>query len=181
MTDRTQDQGTPAPSGAASTGARRWVVPAALFAAGLLLGGGAVALTNANDSESDSVAAPVASPSPSLEPSPSPADPAELRLRIPAPCVQVAKEADAAFKDVDQLAEAVRGFDARALQQFLERFQEVRPRIEALSQDCQDRAATGVVEGDVNAPTPAPEPAPSTGPSTAPPAGPSTAPSPVAS
>jgi len=150
-------------------------VPAALFAAGLVLGGGAVALITADDSGSDQVAA-VASPSPSPEPSPSPADPADLAIRIPAPCVQVAKEADAAFQDVDELAEAVRGFDARALQQFLERFQQVRPRIEALSQECQDRAASGVVEGDLVAPTPAPDSAPSSAAPSSP-----TAPSPAAS
>lgn len=172
MTDPTQDHARTAPSIAAGTGARRWLVPAVVFVAGLLLGGGAVALSSANSSGSDQVAAPVASPSPTPSPSPSPADPADLAIRIPAPCVQVAEEADAAFQDIDQLAEAVRGFDARTLQQFLDRFQQVRPRIEALSQECQDRAAAGVVEGDLVTPTPAPDTAPSSG---------SVAPSPVAS
>lgn len=160
MTDRTQDQAAPPPS-SSSAGTPRWIVPAAVFAAGLLLGAGAVALISADDGGSDQVATPAASPSP--EPSPSPTDPADLAIRVPAPCVQVAEEADAAFQDVDELAEAVRGFDARALQQFLERFQQVRPRIEALSQECQERAASGVVEGDLVGPTPTPEPVPSVG------------------
>ncbi len=177
MTDRTQDQATTPPS-SSSAGTPRWIVPAAVFAAGLLLGGGAVALISADDGGSDQVATPAASPSPSPEPSPSASDPADLAIRIPASCVQVAEEADAAFQDVDELAEAVRGFDARALQQFLERFQQVRPRIEALSQECQERAARGVVEGDLVGPTPTPTAVPSAG--SAPPPSP-TAASPAAS
>jgi hypothetical protein len=149
------DSGADADAGSDS-GARRWVVPALLFVAGLLLGGVAVAATNLGSGDSDPIATPSVSPSPSPSPSPATTDgPQDVTVRIPSSCVQVAEEADAAFDDVDAFAEAVRSFDARQLQDFLDRFQEVRPRIESLSQQCQEAASEGLVDGDLITPTPA--------------------------
>ena len=153
------DNGTGARTGPShgSPGGRSWVVPALLFVAGLLLGGVAVAATGLGDD--DPTAAPSVSRSPSPSPSPSPAvsdGPQDVNLRIPAPCVEVAREAEAAFQDVDAFAEAVRSFDARRLQEFLDEFQEVRPRIESLSAECQRLAGQGIVNGDLITQTPTP-------------------------
>lgn len=156
-TDTTTSADTTSTSSDNSSGARSWVVPALLFVAGLLLGGVAVAAVGLGSDENDPVAVPSASPSPSPSPTPDVTDgPQDINVRVPAPCVQVAEEADAAFQDVDAFAEAVRSFDARRLQDFLERFQEVRPRIESLSEQCQQLASDGIVDGDLITETPAP-------------------------
>jgi hypothetical protein len=167
MTDRPDDAGSrpgSAPADGSTTGdgagssARSWVVPALLFVAGLLLGGVAVAAANVGSGDDDPLATPSVSPSPSPSPSPTPdptGGPEDVIVRIPAPCVQVAQEADAAFDDVDAFAQAVRDFDARRLQEFLDRFQEVRPRIESLSEQCQNLASEGIVDGELITPTPA--------------------------
>jgi hypothetical protein len=150
--------GSDAQESTGDSGARAWVVPALMFVAGLLLGGVAVAAVGIDGEEADPLAVPSVSPSPSPSPSPDDVDaggPQDVNVRIPAACVQVAEEADAAFEDVDAFADAVRDFDARRLEEFLDRFQEVRPRIESLSEECRELASEGLVEGDLITPTPA--------------------------
>lgn len=164
MTDRPDHAGS-TPVGDTTDGsspkddsaARKWVVPALLFVAGLLLGGVAVAAAQMNGGDEPLAVQPSVSPSPSPSPTPSRSTGAQdVMVRIPAPCVQVAEEADAAFEDVDAFAQAVRDFDARRLQEFLDRFQEVRPRIESLSEECRTLAGDGLVDGDLVTQTPTP-------------------------
>jgi hypothetical protein len=157
---------TPPPAGKGESNGPRpaWVLPALLFVAGLLLGGVAVAAADlGDDSEPVATSSPSPSPSPSSSPSPSPTGTgtSDVNIRVPAPCIQVAEEADAAFDEVDALAAAIRDFDARELQEFLDRFQSLRPRIEGLSQQCRERASEGLVEGNLITPTPAPTSTPS--------------------
>lgn len=152
--DDEQEQTAPTPAGqSGSSGVPAWALAVATFVAGLLLGGGVVALTQSGEDDDVPEAAPSVSPSPSPSPVPTPAG-NDVLIRVPGSCVQVAEQAETAVQGFDELAAAARDFDARELQDIVDRLQKLRPQIEALSTQCRDAAGAGIAEGSLVSPAP---------------------------
>ena len=146
--------GTGGTGPAAGRSGNRWVWPVVAFVLGALLGGVGIAAAMSGDDDEAPVAAasPSASPSPSLAPSVGPTD---LLVRVPASCLDLSDESQSAFEDVDDVAAAVRSFNASRLQELVDRFQQVRPTIEALAAECRNQSTDAVVDGTVTSPAPA--------------------------
>lgn len=130
-----------------------WATAVATFVAGLLLGGVVVAIAQSGEDDDVPRAAPTISPSPSPSPEPTPAG-NDVLIRVPGSCLQVAEEAETAVQGFDELAAAARDFDARELQDIVDRLQKLRPQIEALSTQCRDAAGEGLAEGSLVSPAP---------------------------
>jgi len=150
-----EGQGQPA-SGGASSSIPGWLLPVAALLAGLLLGGAAVALLQGDDDADPNRA--LSSPSPSTSsPEPRPTG-SDVLIRAPGPCLEVADDAEIAVQALDEMAVAVRDFDARELQEILDRLQKLRPQVEAHAQQCREDTGRGLVEGDLVTPSPLPSP-----------------------
>lgn len=147
----------PADTDTSSRSVSTWAVPLAALLAGALLGGGAVALVSGDDEAERPRAAPSAPPSDVPSPESVPAG-SDVLIRVPAPCVEVAGDAETAVQTFDQLAAAVRDFDARELQEIVDRLQKLRPQVEALAEQCRNAAAQGIAEGELITPAPLPSP-----------------------
>ena len=146
------------PGNGSSSRIPAWAVAGATFVAGLLLGAGVFALASSDD-DATPQAAPSASPSPSPTPTPEPAPVAgDVLIRVPGSCVRVADQAEAAVQEADELAAAVRDFNARQLQEIVDRYQRLRPEIEALAEQCRDEAGSGLADGDLVSSAPAATP-----------------------
>lgn len=150
-----QRHGQP-PEGGAPSSVPAWLLPVAALLAGLLIGGGAVALVSSDDDSDRARALPSPSPSDAASPEPAPAG-ADVLIRVPAPCVRVAGDAETAVQGLDELAVAVRDFDARELQEILDRLQKLRPQVEALADQCRNAAGRGLADGDLITPAPQPK------------------------
>lgn len=147
----------PADSKSSRSSALTWGVPLAALLAGALLGGGVVALVAGDDEVERPAALPSAPPSEAPLPESVPAG-SDVLIRVPAPCVEVAGDAETTVQTFDQLATAVRDFDARELQEIVDRLQKLRPRVEALAEQCRNAAGRGIADGDLVIPAPLPSP-----------------------
>lgn len=115
----------------------RWLLPALTFVAGVALGAAVIAVGNSGDDD-----AGLATAEPSAPPRPQPsASQSDLLVRVPGICLDAIDSAEAATREVDDLVNAVREFDAARLQQLVDRFQELEITIRESAEGC--RAVTG--------------------------------------
>lgn len=135
-----------------------WLLPVGTFLLGALLAGvvvGAGALGGGEDGSGD--AAEVAEPeSPTASGEPAEADSAEadVAVVIPRACVEAADNAEAAARQVNEVVSAVREFDARALEELVDRFQKLQGDIERFGRQCRDAAGGRLQDGELIMPVP---------------------------
>lgn len=135
-----------------------WLLPALAFVAGVALGAVVVAVgaSGGDDRQPDVSASPTSEPDAGAEPTST--APSDAVVRVPAACLQAADAAEEAARQVDDLVEAVRVFDAGRLQELVDRFQELQPEVQRLADACREVAGDRLQDGDLVTPTPAPAP-----------------------
>ena len=167
-----QPTGTPAERGTAPDapaagsgggGTWRWLLPALAFVAGVALGAAVVGVGNLGEDDvraSSTAASPTPEPTDEADPTAS----SDVVVRVPGACLEAAEGAEEAARQVDDVAEAVRAFDARRLQELVDRFQQLQPEVQRLADRCRELSGTRLQEGTLVTP----EPVASTGPAPTP-------------
>ena len=150
-------------SGSGSGRSWTWVLPALAFVAGVALGAAVVSVGNLGGDDSRAAAVAV-SPSPSPDDDAGPSASADVVVRVPGACLEAADGAEEAAREVDDVADAVRSFDARRLQELVDRFQQLQPEVQRLADRCRELAGDRLQEGTFVTP----EPVASTGPAPTP-------------
>ena len=125
------------PAGATSNGPRSrswfWIVPALTFAAGLLLGGTVMAISDDPDNDDlATVPRPVATASASPAPVPD-----DRTITIPASCEQGLERARTALSTVGEAVEAARNLNTGRLQELLDQLQKAQQEVEQLTEQCR--------------------------------------------
>ena len=82
----------------------------------------------------------------------------DLLVRVPAPCLEAAETAKLAADEFDELAAAAQAFDARRLQELLNRFQQLQGTIEQQAKNCRAEAGEGLQSGSLVTGSPAATP-----------------------
>ena len=140
-----------------------WLLPALAFVAGVALGAVVVGVGNLGGSDEPRAADVATSPSPS-EDDAEPTASSDVVVRVPGACLEAADGAEEAARQVDDVADAVRSFDARRLQELVDRFQQLQPEVQRLADRCRELAGDRLQEGTFVTP----EPGASTGPAPTP-------------
>jgi hypothetical protein len=142
------DLGSPPPAYESSPGARWWLIPAATFAVGVLLGVVVMAATQSEEGASTVAEATpevTASAAPAATGSPAP----DATIVIPGECVQLAEDSQAAGNLIGQAATAAGDLDAARLADLVREMQATQETLQAGATAC--RSAAGDV--DLNVPT----------------------------
>ena len=153
MADSTRTDGD-ATSGGGSVWT--WLLPALAFVAGVALGAVVVAVGASGDGDgrSDVTASPTSDPSAGADPTSTASS--DAVVRVPSSCLEAADGAEEAAREVDDVVEAVRAFDARRLQEIVDRFQQLQPEVQRLADQCRETAGERIQDGELVTPTPAP-------------------------
>ena len=134
-----------------------WLLPALTFAAGVALGAVVVAVGNTGGGGNGGAASrAVESAEPgAIDPSPSRRD---LIVQVPGVCLEAIDAAEAATREVDDLVEAVRDFDAARLQELVDRFQQLESTTRESADRCRAVSGERLQDGTLVVPslTPAP-------------------------
>lgn len=122
----------PAPPG----GSRFWLIPAATFLAGLLLGAVVVGVTHIGDPAGTDRAA-LGAPSPSATGT----GRADLTVVVPASCLEALDRAERAVDSVRAATQAIRNLDAAALRTVVDQLQQLQSRVTEQADLCRAAAA----------------------------------------
>ena len=156
MADPTSDS----PAGSDGRSTWTWLLPALAFVAGVALGAVVVAVGASGDDD-DTVPGVTASSSPEASATPDGAGnvtatpSGDALVRVPASCLDAADGAERAARQVDDVAAAVREFDARRLQELVDEFQQLQPEVQRLADQCRSAAGEGLGDGTLVTPAPA--------------------------
>lgn len=124
-----------------------WVLPAATFVIGLVIGF-AVWGTGGNDESSGQAEG---TPSVSAAPSSGQEGGQTVTVAVPQSCLDAVDESQASLDLFDQAAQAIGDLDAARLQDIVDELQGASERIQSLGQECRD--ATDVTISSGSAPT----------------------------
>lgn len=118
-----------------------WIIPAATFLVGLLLGGLVVAASTAG--EDDDVAGPVPSATePTGEPTTSPGSRPDATVTVPGSCLDVAEGTEDLLGLVQEAATAAQELDASELSSIVRQLQDSQASLEEQSSACQSSAGS---------------------------------------
>jgi hypothetical protein len=127
---------------------RFWILPAATFLVGLVLGGALIALTGfGSDDDPTATPAVTASPNPSASGSPS-----ASALVVPGECVQIAEDSQALLALVNDAAQAALELDADQLSDLVAQMKTQQELVRSQAAACQSAVASA---------SPLPSPSPS--------------------
>jgi hypothetical protein len=134
-----------------------WLLPAATFAAGCVLGGTLVGVGSAGPDDSDG-------PSPSAVATAEPDDGADedagdadagLYVRVPDACVETAVDAATLVERVDRVVAAIADLQPEPLRRTVDEVQQIRDRVDAVAEQCRREAARRLQDTAGVVPTPA--------------------------
>jgi hypothetical protein len=153
-----ENSGSREPGHAAGSSVWVWLLPVGTFLLGAVLAGavvGAGALGGGEDGSggAEEVAEPE-SPAASTDPGEADSAEADVAVVIPRACVDAADNAEAAARLVDDVVSAVREFDARALEELVDRFQKLEGDIERSRRECREAAGGRLQDGELIMPVP---------------------------
>lgn len=152
--------GAPPTTGGTSGRSWSWLLPALAFVAGVALGALVVGVGTLGD-DAGSTSASGVTASPTAEPDPEePRSSADVIVRVPGACLEAADGAEEAARQVDDVADAVRAFDARRLQELVDRFQQLQPEVQRLADRCRELSGGRLQEGTLVTPEAVPTPTP---------------------
>lgn len=117
-----------------------WVIPAATFLVGLLLGATLVAVTTNSRNGADGRQAVTATGPRTPGEAPAASASADRVVVIPASCEQGLERARTALATVGDAIDALRGLDTGRLQQLLDQLQTARTEVDTLTQQCRAEA-----------------------------------------
>ena len=114
-----------------------WLIPAATFVVGLLLGGGVILATTSGGG--DETAAGTTSPSASSSPSPtvSSSVPPDRTITVPGECLALADDSQKVLDLVDQAVTSARDLDASGLSDVVRQLQQSRDSLDRNTQACR--------------------------------------------
>lgn len=133
-----------------------WLLPALAFVAGVALGAVVVGVGASGDGDGTAQVGASPTSEPSSGDQPTGTASSDALVRVPASCLQAADGAEEAAREVDDVVEAVRTFDARRLQELVDRFQQLQPEVQRLADQCRGAAGDQLREGELVTPAPAP-------------------------
>jgi hypothetical protein len=135
-----------------------WLLPVGTFLLGALLAGLVVGAGSFGGGEDGSGGAEEVAEPESTTASENPGEAGstegDVAVVIPRACLEAAENAEAAARQVDELVSAVREFDARALEELVDRFQKLQGDIERSGRECRDAAGGRLQDGRLIMPLP---------------------------
>lgn len=131
-----------------------WLLPALTFLGGVALGGVVVGVGFAGgDSTPTQV---TASPSTLAAPTTSPGANADVQVTVPGPCLDAADAAAQVARQLDEVANAAKNLDARRLQEIVNGFQQLQPKVQREAAQCRQLAGDRLQQGQLVTPVPSP-------------------------